>query len=608
VDSPKLTADEISCAGDWRAPRLTATRVQGTLYQGKLDAAANLDVATRELKFNSKSDFDALKVSPLLGDKAREWLTQFTWEKPPAVQGEGELVLPAWTNLFGADWETEVRPTLHLLGRFRIAEGTFRSVPFSSAESHFDYTDETWTLPDLMAVRPEGRLFLYHQASDTTRDFYFRFGSTINVRVLRPLLEPAAQREFDLLSFTKTPVMDGEVWGRWREPERTGIKAHVALTNFTVRGEAASDFETVLLFTNGVLKLAEPRLHRGAQQITASSLSIDFDADKIYLTNGFSTAEPMVVARAIGPQVARVLEPYRFLQPPTVRAEGIIPMRSERDADLHFDVDGGSFQWWKFNVSHINGRVDWTGDRLALRDVQAQFYGGNATGNAAFDFRPRTGANFNFNVVASDANMQLLMTDLTGKPSKIEGLLTMRLSVTDANTEDWQSWQGKGRVNLRDGLIWEIPVFGIFSPVLDAVVPGLGSSRASEASATFDITNGVVGTDDLEVRASGAAAMRLQYWGTVNLRGAVNGRMQAELFRETWGIGPALSFMLWPVSKMFEYRVTGTLEHPHSEPVFIVPRILLMPFRPAHPAKETTTPEEGPGSIHMDPPPAVQQP
>ena len=82
--------------------------------------------------------------------------------------------------------------------------------------------------------------------------------------------------------------------------------------------------------------------------------------------------------------------------------------------------------------------------------------------------------------------------------------------------------------------------------------------------------------------------------------------VQAELFRETWGIGPVLSFMLWPVSKVFEYRVTGTLDQPRSEPIFIVPRILLMPFRPAHPAKETTKPEDGPGSIHMDPPPAVQ--
>jgi AsmA-like C-terminal region len=606
VQSPKFMAEEVSCAGDWRAPRLTATRIQSTLYGGKLDGEAKLDVATRELKFSSKTDFDALKISPLLDEKAREWLTQFTWQKPPVVQGEGELVLPAWTNLSGADWEAEVRPTLHLLGRFRISEGTFRSVPFSSAESHFDYSDECWILPDVMAVRPEGRLFLFHKSSDLTRDFYFRFGSTINVRVLRPLLDPAAQREFDLLAFTKTPVMEGEVWGRWREPERTGLKARVALTNFSVRGESASDFQTVLLFTNRVLKLVEPRLHRGAQEISASSLFIDFDGNKIYLNNGVSTAEPMVVARAIGPQVARVLVPYRFAQPPTVRAEGIIPLRSVKDADLHFDVDGGPFEWWKFNVSHISGRVDWTGDQLALRDVQAQFYQGNASGNAGFDFRPRTGANFNFNVVASDANMHLLMNDLTGKSNKLEGLLTMRLSVTDANTEDWQTWQGKGRVNLRDGLIWEIPIFGIFSPVLDGIAPGLGSSRASEASATFDIINGVVQSDDLEIRTSGASAMRLQYWGTVNLKGDVNGRVQAELFRDTWVIGPVLSFVLWPVSKVFEYRVNGTLEQPRSEPVFIVPRILMMPFRPAPHSSKEATPEDGPGSIHMDPPPTGQ--
>ena len=132
-------------------------------------------------------------------------------------------------------------------------------------------------------------------------------------------------------------------------------------------------------------------------------------------------------------------------------------------------------------------------------------------------------------------------------------------------------------------MIWEIPVFGILSPVLDAIVPGMGSSRASEGSAAFTITNGVVYSDNLEVRAS---VMRLQYWGHASLNGQVDARVQAELLRDTWVIGKVLSLALWPVSKVFEYKITGTLRNPKIEPVFFFERIMLLPFHALHALKE----------------------
>jgi hypothetical protein len=148
--------------------------------------------------------------------------------------------------------------------------------------------------------------------------------------------------------------------------------------------------------------------------------------------------------------------------------------------------------------------------------------------------------------------------------------------VTSANTKDWSGWQGHGRAKLRDGLLWEIPVFGIFSPVLDGIVPGMGSSRVSDASAKFSITNSTILTDDLELRST---YMRLVYHGTVDFSGKLDARVEAELLRDTWGIGRVVSLVLWPVTKLFEYRVTGVLREPKMEPLR-VPKFLLMPLHP----------------------------
>jgi hypothetical protein len=59
----------------------------------------------------------------------------------------------------------------------------------------------------------------------------------------------------------------------------------------------------------------------------------------------------------------------------------------------------------------------------------------------------------------------------------------------------------------------------------------------------------------------------------------VNARVTAQLLRDTWVVGPLLSTALWPVSKLFEYRITGTLQQPQSDPVYL-PKFLLTPLHP----------------------------
>jgi hypothetical protein len=73
--------------------------------------------------------------------------------------------------------------------------------------------------------------------------------------------------------------------------------------------------------------------------------------------------------------------------------------------------------------------------------------------------------------------------------------------------------------------------------------------------------------------------MRLEYTGTVDLKQNVHAHVIAQLLRNTWVVGPLVSTMLWPVSKLFEYKITGTLKNPKGEPVY-VPKFLLLPLHP----------------------------
>jgi hypothetical protein len=146
---------------------------------------------------------------------------------------------------------------------------------------------------------------------------------------------------------------------------------------------------------------------------------------------------------------------------------------------------------------------------------------------------------------------------------------------------------------VHDALLWDVKLFGLFSPVLNAISPGWGHSRAKEASATFFITNGVISSDDLEVVCQG---FRLNVHGTVDQKKQVNARLEAIVSRETPVLGPVISIALTPLSKLFEYHISGPLRSPAMEPVY-VPKVFMYFLRPFHTLKSLTAPDSLPDSL-----------
>src|ERR1017187_1690024 len=150
-----VEAEEVTCGGDWRAPELTVTNLHAVLYRQQLDAHAGLNVATRALHLSLASDVDPHKLSPLLPEGAQRWLASSTWEKPPELQAEVALVLPAWTNR-QPDWRAEVQPTLQLQAECKLEHGgACQGAAFTAAQSHILYSNMVWRLPDLKIVRPD---------------------------------------------------------------------------------------------------------------------------------------------------------------------------------------------------------------------------------------------------------------------------------------------------------------------------------------------------------------------------------------------------------------------------------------------------------------------
>lgn len=587
VTSPTLHVDQVETTGEWKFPNLVVRKLHGQLLDGQFDLAANLQAQSRELQARTTFDFDVHRIAPLFATNTQQWLREFEWKKPPRVAAEARLIFPAWTNR-GPAFIKKSLETLSASGDFESGPGGFRGVPVASARSHFALTNFVWLLPDLVVARPEGEVHLAGRENTSTREFQWEIQSGIDPKALKPILETAAASALDFLEFSRPPFIRGQISGKWDRPDQIGISAQLALTNFTFRKESCDEFRASLQYTNQSISLGDVFLRRGEEKITASKVIYDLQTELVHVTNGLSTMNPYLVTKVIGSEIYEAIAPYHFKDPPTVVVNGTLPTRSVSDANVTFKIAGKAFNYWRFNVPEISGDVAWRGQLVTITNLQASFYAGKLDWEGKFDFSGPEGARFGFRGHATHADLRSLVADLTQTNTTLEGVLDGHLIITSADSRDWLTWKGYGDAQLRDGFLWNIPIFGIFSPVLNKIVPGVGQSRVNSATANYEVEKGLVRTTDLEMRAP---TLRLQYVGNVNFQSRVNARVQAEILRDTLGgVGRAVSLALWPVTKVFEYKVTGTLNEPKRDLLY-VPKFLLLPFHPFRTLKEVFSPE-----------------
>ena len=306
----------------------------------------------------------------------------------------------------------------------------------------------------------------------------------------------------------------------------------------------------------------------------------------------------MLFRSAIGPKTAEAMEPYQFLTIPEATVNGCVPLKQVNgdlvtdDADLRFDVIGTApFRWRKFETPAITGTIHWKANYLIITNAIAECYTGTARGWGAFNVQtPGDGTDFSFFIDGTNVDFNAMGRALWSSTNKLRGLLSGNVMVTSANSSDWHTWNGYGRAHLENGLLWDAPIFGMMSPLLNKLTPGLdiGNSRATEANGGFNMTNGVIFTDTLAIRSSG---MRLDYVGTVDLEERVNARVRAQILRNTPVIGSIVSMVLTPVSVALECEVTGTLDEPRITPVYIpFSKVLTAPLHPIRTMQQIFSP------------------
>jgi hypothetical protein len=556
------------------------------LAQGRTQLAfdGDADETTHNFSGHLRGTLDVASVRPFL--TATNWAAQLgrmSFYEPLALE---VLAQGNWL-----DWSALTMAGQLALTNFSLATTPPNRLDLDRFLTAFSYTNNTCQFSGLELDQGRTRVQGDGIANPATGQLLARLRGTFDIATIQPFLPNSQSGEnIGIVHLAEPLAYQVSASGNWHDLGTLMATGSLAVTNFSIRGQPADRAGGDFLYTNRLLKFFHPRLFRasGTQMAQADQATLDFHQGRIYFTNGFSTLDPLYVVRCIGPKTTEAVEPYQFPVPPTARVDGCSPMRDVKemdpmdDADLTFVIlKPTPFRWQNLQSRGVTGTIHWQGQQLILTNVVGETYGGRGHGDAHFYFHlGRPDADFKFALTVTNLNLHLLAADLSSPTNPLEGLVTGQLTVTNGNSSTWRSWNGYGNAGMRNGLLWNIPIFGVASDALNMFSPGLGNSRATDATVTFGLTNGVIYSDLLEMHTP---TMRLEYTGTVDLAQNVNARVTAKLLRNTPMIGSVVSTVLWPVSKIFECQVTGPLDHPKITPLWLpapVSNMLLMPLHP----------------------------
>jgi len=266
----------------------------------------------------------------------------------------------------------------------------------------------------------------------------------------------------------------------------------------------------------------------------------------------------------IDPKTWKTVAPYKFRRPPNVTANGVYQFHGGKNTHLEIKVDGTAGMDYVFlgktlPFERVSARLLFSNDHLQITDVRADLLAGTLRGTADISLA-RSDPKYRATLSVSDINFPLL-TELYFNYKTAQGSLRGTYEFTGLGS-DWHSMRGSGKVEVSNGDVFAIPIFGPLSGILNKIVPGSGYSIARDATADFKVENAIIHTNNFE--AASALFSMLGHGDIHFLEDKLDFNLRLDMK------GPGI--LLTPMYKLFEYAGTGSLKKPDWHPAVLSSR------------------------------------
>ncbi|MBA4388561.1 MAG: hypothetical protein C0404_11305 [Verrucomicrobia bacterium] len=290
---------------------------------------------------------------------------------------------------------------------------------------------------------------------------------------------------------------------------------------------------------------------------------------------GASTIEPKALATMVGIPTNGFMELLRFDGPASVTARGSFDAGTLMKTDFTATYDGRGLGVDRFISDECSVRLHMTGTTVNLTNVAGRIYGGAITGNAIFDIPAATFTNAaSSNAIAYSITGGIVDADFgklakilkihedQGKNSTISANVSIKGLIGDAAGP---GATGTGYVRIKDGRVFSMPIFGGLSAFMAKVIPGLDFiMRQTDAKTDFVLSGNRISSDKVMIEGD---VLSLTGKGAYATDGKLDFDVQIKLMKEHTLVAKLIRAITYPISKLFEFKLKGTLEEPYWYPV-----------------------------------------
>jgi len=524
-------------AGEFAEQELRITECEWQDYFGGLNANALWRRADGALEFQARSSINLRALLDGFGIAGP--FSDITFFSPPRLEVSGTGKISAG----GLTWQT--------IGRAAVDRFSYKLIPFNGASAEFSWDGTRTMLRDVHVRHQSGELVA--QLLDAPGDFRLDFTSTIDANALRSLAPPGVRdfaREWDWPHASNVRLA---IRGRSRDPATWKGDGQVQLERGRFRGVAFNKASAAVHFSDGAVTYENFHVTRDEGSATGT-FTYDFAHHETRVSTIHSTLRPAETIPWVDPDLLKIIKPYKFSAPPVITADGVYQFRGGKSTHLEISVSSpGRMEYVLLGktlpIDNVAATLIVTKDRLQIAQLNGSIFSGAISGNADISLA-RNDKHYRASITADGVDFPRL-TNLYFGYETAHGSMSGHYDWS-GNGDDARTMTGQGEVDVRNGDVFAVPLFGPLSNMLDAIIPGVGYRVARKASMSFTIHDGVIRTPDFHVDA-----------GTFGMIGHgdshfLDDKIDFDVRVQATGAGAVLT----PLYKFFEYRAEGSLSHP----------------------------------------------
>jgi hypothetical protein len=352
------------------------------------------------------------------------------------------------------------------------------------------------------------------------------------------------------------------------------IAGRLSAESFSYRGVPIDKMHVNIVHTGHIVRLEQWRFER-PEGVTTGFMILPLRGNAVEVSLD-STMHPAAVAGLIGPRLHAAISNWRFEGPVEMRARGIVDGTGQEEiTDLVLEVAGRNMGRGRWLADFAEFTLHARGGVYTTTNLSGHAYDG--TFQASVRVEPtRAGPEHRYIVQGSLTNADFArIAEGYSKPgdTPLSGRVQLELQITGLVSDAFGPvTRGGGSLIIENGTLFRTRLFGELSELLSRAAPGLGYFTQTDCVCTFRIEEGAIHSDDIRLEGD-IISMRAE--GSLEFDGRANMRVEIQLLR-TGPIATLLRLLTLPITKLFEFRMTGTLLDPKWRPVNLPKELFLI--------------------------------